>query len=165
MKKQIFKLAFLLFAMVTLNACSSDGSGSDDNTDPDPDPTAEKFITFKYNNTVYTLDNPSTFIDTKREVRGNQGINAQYKKLSLWMPTNVTLGAHPVTYDPTNDNSYEIHFVSQAEGLYFDANSGTINITVITDTTIEGTFQGTETDEEGNTITISEGSFRAYRND
>lgn len=162
MKKQILKLTFILFTAILISSCSSDSS-SDDNTNPDPNPEVANFIKFKYNNVVYTIPTPDTFTDTKREIRGSQGINAEYKKISLFIPNNVTLGAHTVTYDPLNPVSYEIHFVSQAEGLYFDATVGGINITSITDTTIEGVFQGTQTDTDGNTITITEGSFKANR--
>lgn len=121
------------------------------------------FIKFKYNNVQYSY-NPETYDDIKKEIRGAGGINAQYKKMGLWMPLVPTLGVHNVTFDNTNPNSYEGHFVSQAEALYLDGISGTINITVLTATKIEGTFQFSGLNAIDETVNITEGSFTANRN-
>lgn len=103
---------------------------------------------------------PDVFDGTKKELRGIQGINLQYKKLSLWIPLNPTVGTHFIVYDPTNTNSYELHFVSQAEGLYLDGTSGAITIT---SNSIEGTFSCSGHEGHGNTVNISNGSFKCKR--
>ncbi len=121
------------------------------------------FIKFKYKNVQYSFS-AETYDNQKKEIRGYQGSNAQYKKMGIWMPISPTLGVHKVTYDNSNPNSYEGHFVSQAEGLYLDGTSGTINITAITSTKIEGTFQFSGNDPNGVAVTITEGYFKANRN-
>lgn len=161
MKKSFIKFTLILLTINLTLSCSS-GSSSDDNN-INPTPTAN-FIKFTYNSVNYSLGIPETYDGDKKEIRGGQGINQEYKKISLWMPLNVSTGVHNVTIDPTNPNSYEIHFVSQAEALYLDGVSGTINITSITDTTIKGTFQCTGLNESDETIVISNGTFQADRN-
>ena len=121
------------------------------------------FIKFKYNNVQYSY-NPETYDDIKQEIRGGGGINAQYKKIGIWMPLVPTLGVHDVTFDNANPNSYEGHFVSQAEALYLDGTSGTINITSLTATKIEGTFQFSGLNAADETVNITEGLFVANRN-
>lgn len=158
MKKSFLRIFIFFIAIQSGVSCSSSSDDSSSNNNP-----TANFIKFRYNNTDYNFPTPDTFDDTKKEVRGDQGINLQYKKISLWLPTDVTTGVHNVTVDPLNDNSYEIHFVSQSEGLYLDGSTGTINITSITSTLITGTFECTGTDANDDPITISSGSFQANR--
>jgi hypothetical protein len=120
------------------------------------------FLKFKYKNIQYSFS-AETYDNQKKEIRGYQGINAQYKKMGIWMPLSPTVGIHNVTYDNSNPSSYEGHFVSQAEGLYLDGTTGTINITSVTSTKIEGTFQFSGIDSNGVAVTITEGTFKANR--
>jgi hypothetical protein len=160
MKKYFLKFSVIVLAINLTLSCSSSSSSDGNNTPP----VTENFIKFTYNSVNYSLGIPETYNGDKKEIRGGQGINQAYKKISLWMPLNSTTGAHAVTQDPLNANSYEIHFVSQAEGLYLDGISGTINITSITDTVIKGTFECTGLNASDETIAITNGTFQADRN-
>lgn len=162
MKKSLLKFIFLVVTFTLFISCSH-SSSDEEIINPTPTPTAN-FINYSYLGVAYS-NVPDVFDGTKKEVRGSQGINLQYKKLSLWMPLNPTVGTHPIVYDPTNTNSYELHFVSQSEGLYLDVTSGTITITSVTTTTIEGTFNCTGLDGSSNSVAISNGSFKCKRSE
>jgi hypothetical protein len=160
MKKNFLKLTVIIISVIITTSCSH--SSSDDSA-VTPTPTSN-FLNYTYLGTNYS-NIPSVIDGTKKEVRGSQGINLQYKKLSLWMPLNPTVGTHSLVLDPTNTNSYELHFVSQSEGLYLDVTSGSITITSVTATSIEGTFSGTGLDGNNNSIAITNGSFKCNRSE
>lgn len=161
MKKLFLKLT-LLATVIILTSCSHSSSDEIVAT-PTPTPITN-FINYSYAGATYS-NVPEVYDGTKKEVRGSQGTNAQYKKISLWMPLNPTVGSHNVTIDPTNPNAYELHFVSQATGLYLDCSSGAIIITSVTTTSIEGTFSCSGLDSSGATFAISSGSFKCNRNE
>lgn len=165
-------LTAVFFLSLALTSCSKSDSKETTNqtittptetvNPPETTPPAPDtyFIKFKYNNVQYSFI-PSPYTFSKKEIKGSDGINLQYKGITLSMPLSPAVGNHNVTYDDSNPDSYGGGFVSQAEALYLDGTSGTINITAITSTTIEGTFQFSGKDAAGTTITITDGSFKS----
>lgn len=155
--KKVMFLSFTVLALV-MSSCSSDNSSDDDSEQT----SQEDFIKFKYNEKVYTFD-PSVSTSLSLLVAGSSGIDNTYKRVSLWMPLNFTVGNHKVVYDLSQlTTTYQVTFSFLPEFDNADATSGNINITLINDKKIEGTFNFSGT-KSGKTFTVTEGSFRVPR--
>lgn len=156
--KILKKIMFLVIVTttLTLSSCGND----DDSATVTPEP--ENFIKFKYNGTVYSF-NPSTNTSLRRSIIAFDGINDSFKSISLNTPLEISLGQHPIVDDPQNlttTYSANFTFMPMIEGI--DATSGTLNITVLTNEIIEGTFNFSGA-YNNLPVAITEGSFRAYR--
>lgn len=145
------KKLFGLLAVFTLilTGCSSDSEGSESGT----------YLKFKVNGQSYNYD-PETLISLKRLVRGDQGADATYKSISLWMPEEVTEGTYSFTDTPSQLDTFNASYSSEGEAVYIDATSGTITITSVTDDYVKGTFSFSG-DNEGTTVNVTNGEFRA----
>ncbi|MCV2485458.1 DUF6252 family protein [Flavobacterium sp. SH_e] len=156
--KKIMFLSFAISALV-LSSCSSDNS-SDDTENPS---SQEGFMKFKYNEKVYNFSEPALITSASVNIMGSSGIDDTYKKISLWMPLNITTGSHPIVYDLSNlTTTYQATFSFMPEINNSNATSGTINITANDDKKIEGTFSFSGT-SKGETFTVTEGSFRIIK--
>lgn len=155
--KILKKIMFLVIVIttLTLSSCSSDDSTT-------VTPEAENFIKFKYNGTVYSF-NPSTNTSLVRSIIAFEGINDSFKSISLNTPLEISLGEHPIVDDSQNmTTTYSAYFTFMPTVEGMDATSGTLNITVLTNEIIEGTFNFSGT-YNSLPVVITEGSFRAYR--
>ncbi|MGL2967106.1 hypothetical protein [Flavobacterium sp. XGLA_31] len=123
------------------------------------------FISFKYNNVQYTFV-AETWDNDKKDIHGWDGINMDYKVIDLYMPLNPTLGAHPIThFGVTPDlTTYEGHFHFTADFLTFDGDTGNITITTLNSTTIAGTFEFYGVDDNGDPVSVTNGTFSSTRN-
>lgn len=153
------KIMFLSFAFCALVLSSCSSNDSDDNIDQE---SQEEFIKFTYNGTAYNFE-PSVMTSLNMNIMGSTGIDNTYKKISLWMPLNVTKGSHNVVYDLSElETTYQVSFSFMPAINNANATSGSINITAVDDKKIEGTFTFSGTSGE-QTFTVSEGSFRVLK--
>jgi hypothetical protein len=149
--KKVMFLAIAVFALALSSSCSSNDSSDESQTETD-------FIKFKYKGTSYTFDSGYQTSETL-DISGSEGIDNTYKKISLWMPLDATVGSHPVVYDLSNlETTYQANFTFMPSINNFNATAGTIKITVNDSKKIEGTFNFSGTKDE-QTIEITEGSF------
>lgn len=153
--KKIMFFAIVVFTLTFSSSCSNNDS-SDDNQ------TTGEYIKFKYNGTFYTFD-PSILSSENINIMGDEGINDTYKKISLWIPLNVTTGSHPIVFDLSHlETTYQVSFGFMPAFSNADASSGTMNVTAVNNEKIEGTFNFSGT-VNGQAFTVTEGTFRVLR--
>lgn len=144
--------------LITLSfaSCSSDDSSNNGES--------ELYIKYTFNSVSYDFE-PTTITSLQKLIMGEKEINSVYNRISLWMPTNPSLGSHEITDEtPTNNNLETLHNAELWVGNdTYTATSGTIVVTEINDEYIKGTFTFTGDDGNGTTVSVTDGSFRAYR--
>lgn len=157
--KKIMFLAFAVFSLTLSSSCSSEDSSKDS----DDQEAAEGFIKYKYNGVAYTFEDPALLTSGSINIMGDSGMDDTYKKISLWAPSSITTGSHPIVYDLEHmETTYQATFSFMPNVNNRSATSGTINITVNNSEKIEGTFNFSGTNGEG-TFTVTEGSFRVLK--
>lgn len=156
------KLSCLLFVLFSLSfvACSSDDAASPDINNPDE----TLFIKYTLNGQQYDFE-PETLTSLQILVRGDGQVNGVYNSISLWMPTEPSVGSHPITDEfPTDSNIATLHNANVWVGdEIVDASSGTMVITEVGDEYVEGTFSFSGTNDNGTTANVTNGSFRALK--
>lgn len=153
------KLTYFLFVLFSLSfiACSSDDNssgGEDDNL----------YIRFTANEQQYNFE-PETITSLQRLIMGDEDVNDIYTRVSLWMPVIPTTGSYSITNDTPNDENLETLYNAElwiGDDTYVGS-SGTLIVTEVGDEYVKGTFSFTGTNEAGTAITVTNGSFRAYR--
>ncbi|KIX22061.1 hypothetical protein SY27_05170 [Flavobacterium sp. 316] len=152
------KLSYIFLILITLSfaSCSSDDSSNNGES--------ELYIKYTFNSVSYDFE-PTTITSLQKLIMGEKEINSVYNRISLWMPTNPSLGSHEITDEtPTNNNLETLHNAELWVGNdTYTATSGTIVVTEINDEYIKGTFTFTGDDGNGTTVSVTDGSFRAYR--
>jgi hypothetical protein len=165
------KLSYLLLLLFSLSfiSCSSDDNSTDDNLggenpigenpiNENPDDTL--YIKFTVNGETYNFE-PTTLGSLQKHIMGVDDFNDVEVRISLWMPVNPTLGSHAITTDFSDlDTAYNAEVWLGDDTI--EGTSGTLTITEIDEEYIEGTFNFSGTNENEQTIHITNGSFRAY---
>lgn len=147
--KRFFLFLFVATMMV---ACSNDDDSNNDSNGNDI------FISFKANGTEYNIE-PYSASSMKIDFGGDQGMGEDFRSISLSMPLDFTEGEHNIV-DSFETEDYNANY---SEGdVTIDASSGTLDVTNISDEYIEGSFTFTGQDDEGNTYSITQGSFKVY---
>ena len=151
----------ILSILLVVVSASFIGCSSDDSSNGGADEVL--FLKFTYNGQQYNLE-PATITSLQKLIIGNEEVNNVQTGLSLWMPENPTVGSHTITDEtPTDANLTTLHNASLSIGdLMYEANTGTLVITKITDDYISGTFSFIITDENGVSAAVSSGSFKAF---
>jgi len=154
MKKLSYLL--LLFFSLSLVSCSSDDSSGTNEE--------ELYLRFTVDGTNYNFD-PETITSLSRLIEGNQENNSIFTRISLWMPVTPVVGSHSITDDLPNDDNIDTLYNADfwLGDVTYTATTGTFEVTEFNNEYIKGTFSFTGEDENGNTKTISNGTFRAYR--
>ncbi len=147
--KKVILLAILFVTAVSFTSCSKSSSAEDTT------PTTDNFIKFKFKNVQYVYE-PETVTSLSKLI---QGFDLS-RRITIWLPLNYTVGTHQIVYAPSNLTTYEAKYSENSPALDFDGTSGTITITAVTSTTIEGTFSFSGT-QGGVNYQITEGSFKA----
>lgn len=153
--KKITAILFML-CFFTLSSCSSDDS-SPSNED------TELYIKFSADGQQYSFE-PETITSLKKLIMGLKFENNVVSRISLWMPTNPTIGTHAFVNAAESDEIFDLPYTADfwlGEEVY-DATSGEFTITDIDDEYIKGTFSFIGTNSDGATIIVSNGTFRAY---
>lgn len=155
LKKATMKKIFGLLTLFTLllAGCSSDSGGSSEGSGT--------FIKFTVNGQNYNYE-PETISSNKTLIQGYAGSDTTLKRISLWLPNDVSTGTYSVTDTPSDLDTYNAAYSSEGESINMDATSGTITITSITEDYIVGTFSFSG-DNGGSTLTITNGQFKADR--
>lgn len=154
------KLSYLFLVLFSLSfiACSSDDNSSGDGGED------SLYIKYTVNGVNYDFE-PATITSLQKLIMGEQEINSVYNRISLWMPVTPTVGSHSITDETPNDTNLEtLHNAELWVGdATYTATSGTLVITELNDDYVKGTFTFTGEDENGATVSVTNGSFRAYR--
>lgn len=151
------KLSYVFFVLISLCviSCSSDDNSSNGD---------DLFIKFTANGTEYNFE-PATLTSLSRLIMGDREINDVYTRISLWMPVTPVLGSHDITDDFPSDSNIDTLYNANfwlGDDTY-EATSGTFTLTQVSSEYLSGTFSFTATNDEGTTIEITNGSFRAFR--
>ena len=148
---------FLMLFVAILSSCSSDDA------DPAIADTA-LYLKFTANNINYSFD-PETIGSEKKLIMGTKFENNVVSRLSLWMPTNPTIGTHAFVDDTASDDISNLLYTADFWlGMdVYNATAGSITITDMDSEYIKGTFFFTGTNSNGSTTTVSNGTFRAYK--
>lgn len=148
--KKIMFFAIAVFALALSSSCSSN--------DSDEDLTQNDFLKFKYEGKNYSFK-PAVLTSESINIMINEGIDDNYKKLSLWMPLNPTVGSHPIVDDLSNlTTTYQVSISFMPELNNVNAKYGVVVITTNNDKKIEGTFSFTGV-SDGKDFEVTEGSF------
>lgn len=155
------KLSYLFLVLFSLSfiACSSD-----DNSSGDGGGDNSLYIKYTVNGVNYEFE-PATITSLQKLIMGEQEINSVYNRISLWMPVTPTVGSHAITDETPNDTNLEtLHNAELWVGdATYTATSGTLVVTEMDSEYLKGTFTFTGEDENGATVSVTNGSFRAYR--
>ena len=156
MKKVIksFATALVLGVFMMLSSCG----GSDDSSSASTD----LFIKFNYNGVQYNFTDPATINSLSKSISGFQEVGNSSNMMVLYMPLEVTTGTFPITYSPSDVNSYNGHFTDGVEDFSFDGTSGTMVITSVTSEYVKGTFNFSA-EVDGQIVEVTNGSFSAYK--
>ncbi len=122
----------------------------------------ELHMKFKFNGTVYSMQNPTTVNFTNKTVDAFQGGSGNRLGVTLFMPVYPTVGVHFVTATPSDDDTYGAYFISEGNNIDILADQGIINITTVTDEYVKGTFYFSGPNGAA-TINITEGTFLANK--
>ncbi len=151
--KNLSCIFLILFSLTFIN-CSSDDSSNDQE---------EVYLRFTVNGQFQYSYEPETITSLQILIRGDEGMSDTFKSISLWLPTTFTEGSHLINDAPTSDEeAYTANYVSVPDGIDIQAASGTMIITSVSEEFIQGTFEFVG-NNNGETITISNGEFKAYR--
>lgn len=156
--KKITLLAILFFA-IFINACSSDDAPAPVYIPQVEDP----FLRFTASGFNYDYDNPETIRSMQTQILAYEGINDDFRRVSLWMPNDVSVGTHQIVIAPaSNLDAYTASYTVGDEVL--EAQSGTLTVTAIDNEFIYGTYSFSADDfTHTTTIEVTQGSFKAYK--
>lgn len=153
--KNLFYLSFVLFSLSFI-ACSSDDNSSGNGGNQDD----ELYIRFTVNGQSYDFE-PATLGSLQKHIMGVDDPNDVNTRISLWMPVDPVLGSHAITTDFSNlDTAYNAEVWLGDDTI--EGTSGTLIITEVNEEYVKGTFNFSGTNENGQTINVTNGSFRAY---
>nr|WP_294785984.1 hypothetical protein [uncultured Flavobacterium sp.] len=164
--KKIMCLSFAFFALVLSSCSSSDdtdlsGKASSVATTARPG-TQEEFIKFKYNGAAYSFVAPTVLNSMSLNTFATSSSDNIYKKISLWMPKNVTKGTYPIVNSTNLTTTYQAIFTFMTQINNANATSGTMVITTADSKKVEGTFTFSGT-SGGRKFTVTDGSFSILR--
>ena len=152
------KLSYFFLVLITSSfiACSSDSSSSSNGD--------QLYVKFTVNGVNYDLE-PETITSLQKLIAGSQDVDNIFTRLSLWMPVTLTIGSHAITDDaPSDSNIATLHNADLWVGDdTYTATTGTLVVTELTNDIVKGTFTFTGDDGNGVMVTVTNGSFRAYR--
>jgi hypothetical protein len=150
LKKSMAVLIILTAAFLSSNCSSS----SDDGGNP------TFFLKCRVNGEQFMSSDPFVINSLSKSITAQSDGVAQ-ETFSLFMPLNVAVGTYTITEEPSNVNSYGASYSNFDTNVSTQNAAGTITITEVTADVIKGTFSFTSPDSEGNTISVTNGSFRA----
>jgi hypothetical protein len=158
MKKLKFNLLALLVVIgLGMSSCSSDDSN--DSQDP------ETFIRYSIDGTNFNYeDNIATVGSNNITINGQNGLSEDddYSFMSIWFPLGFTTGTYDFSGDFFQDGDYKLNAEINVLDVDDWATLGSVTITSISSDYIRGTFTATVPDNNGGTVTIENGEFKAY---
>ncbi|MGL2966123.1 DUF6252 family protein [Flavobacterium sp. XGLA_31] len=153
-QKSIAILVLAITATLMVNCSSSSSSGDSGET--------TFYLKCKINGVQFTCTDPMVGNSLSKAITAISDNNDTHQEtVSLWMPLGVTVGTHTITEEPSNVNSYGAGYSDFDNSISSQDASGSMTITEVNANVIKGTFSFTSPDGDGNTITVTEGTFRA----
>jgi hypothetical protein len=155
--KNLFYLFVIVFT-VSLSSCSSDDDSSATNDEG-------LYVRFTLNGVQKEYIDPATITSLRKLIVGDNQGSADYERISLWMPAEIGAGTFNITGDTATDENlttlYSANIWIGEEVI--DASTGTLIITELDDEYVKGTFSFSGTNDEGTSVTVTNGTFRAYK--
>ncbi len=153
-KKSIAVLLLVTVGLLTTNCSSSDSGGGNGGG-------GSFYLKCKVNGVQFTCTDPMVINSLAKTITAISDNNDSHQELvSLWLPLNAGVGTHTITEEPSNVDSYGASYTDfDNDRATVDA-SGTMTITEVNADVIKGTFSFTSPDGDGNTITVTNGTFR-----
>lgn len=157
--KNLFYLFITLFTL-SLSSCSSDDDSPNNTIIED-----ELYVRFTVNGEQKEYMDPATLTSLRRLILGDNQGSADYGRISLEMPVDIETGTFTITdATPTDDNLETLYSADiWMDDEVIDASTGTLVITELDDEYVKGTFSFSGTNEEGTSVVVTNGTFRAYR--
>ncbi|WP_432670177.1 hypothetical protein [Flavobacterium sp. SM2513] len=152
--KKLVTLVLVVIA-TTFAGCSSDDGGGSTQDD--------LYIKFTYEGQQYNFE-PATITSGQKLIDGMEDVNDIQTRLSLRMPENPTTGTFNITDETVTDTNLNtlhsgILYVGDAT---YDGVTGTMIITSVSEEYVIGTFSFSGEDENGVTVAVTNGSFKAF---
>jgi hypothetical protein len=164
--KKISYLLLVLFSFSFLACSSDDNSTSPGTPDGELINDEEEVLYIRYTTEGQQFDfEPATITSLSKHIMGGDEINDLYYGISLWMPVESVVGTYEITNDfPSDENLDTLHNANVTlGGNSFEGHFGTLTITEVDEEYMEGTFNFTAVDENGEIIIVSNGSFKCYK--
>ena len=153
--KSIFKTTLYSLLFLFLAACSkSDDNASNNSNEPN---SSAEFIKFKCNGTLYEFSEPEIINSLSKSILA---FEPNVKRITLFVPLNVSPGTYPIVNMPSNVNAYGVFINIIPIGLDGSSASGNMIITSVNGSNVKGTFTCTIS-SNGQNFEITEGSFNA----
>lgn len=156
--KTLFATLFILVAAISFQSC---GSSNDD--------SQELFITFTIDGQTIDVRGDARVITASTgsdlSINGSNGLDPSdsgYISIALLLPDGtVSSGTYDFAGTPFDNSDYECS-MTIGQTPFQQLTTGSITITSNSGDFIEGTFSGTRVENGNTTITITNGSFRAF---
>lgn len=152
--KKLVTLVLVVIA-TTFAGCSSDDGGGSTQSD--------LFIKFTMDGQQHNFE-PSTINSLQKLVLGAGVQNNVQTSINLRMPASPSINSYQITNDTPTDTN--LNTLSNAliiiDEVTYEATSGSLVITSVTQDYVEGKFSFTAVDENEATISVTGGSFKVY---
>ncbi|WNM17985.1 DUF6252 family protein [Flavobacterium capsici] len=151
-KKSMAIVVLAIVATLSVN-CSSDSSSSSSDSG--------FYLKCKINGVQFVSTDPYVINSLSKSITAQSDNENIQETVSLYMPLTVATGTYTITEEPSNVDSYGAGYSNFDTDVSSQEAAGTLTITQVTADVIKGTFSFTSPDFDGNTITVTEGTFRA----
>lgn len=153
------KLVTILLVVLSISfvGCSSGDSSGDPLNDGNS-------LKFTYKGQIYNFE-PSTGTSLQKVIVGSEDVNDVITTLFLEMPENPSVGTFSISNaTPTDANLATLHGANlSVNDISYRGKSGTLKIISITPDFITGTFNFTGENQNGVSVEITNGSFKAFK--
>ena len=149
-------VAMLLATGVMFQSCSS-ATNDEDPVSNDP----ETFVRFTADGTTYQYEDLGTIGSLRLVIQGQVGLSddANFFQFRLWMPREPA----PGTYEIFENGDYELALDSKLLNiLNGEASEGTLTLDSVNEHFIRGTFSAVVSNDSGDTVTLTNGEFKAF---
>jgi len=149
-------VAIVLMTSFGIYSCSSDGARAD--------PVAENpetFLRYTVDETTYQYENLGTIGSLRLAIEGRIGEanDANFSWIVLGLPREPV----PGTYDINKNGDYELDLDSNPLNIdNGEATQGSVTLSTVSSDFITGTFIAVLTNESGETVTLTDGEFKAF---
>ncbi|HRE77649.1 MAG TPA: DUF6252 family protein [Flavobacterium sp.] len=108
---------------------------------------------------------PATITSDRKLILGDNQGSSDNGKISLWMPADIETGTFTITDATSTASNLETLYSADIwmDDEVIDASTGALVITELDDEYVKGTFSFSGTNDEGTSVTVTNGTFRAYR--
>lgn len=156
---KLMTTATFLFCLALLNfSCSSDDDSSSSED-------LETFIRFTVDGTMYEFDDIASAASQNKSINGQNGLSEDedYGFISIWFPLEMSTGTFDFTGDFFDEGDYKLRLESNPLNVDTEwATGGSVTLDSVDSDFITGTFTATLVNEDGETINLENGEFKAF---